>query len=311
MSYKRKKQMLDHLPWDEVAAKYASGWGFKRLADHYGENRSMMRTVLKKRGIIRPYSERTIIARAMLHAPARAKRAIKNEWMWRISELEDDRRMWNSLDKCWGQKTREERNQNALKRYYANHEENKRLSAKRAHSWYHKFAKLNPEQKQKRKNVTARWRAKNKTHLREWQRHWMANNPERLRNYRKKGNASAYNRMVHNMRKRLRDFIRAGRAYQVLRYHQMIGCTTKQLMEHIEAQFTDGMNWGNYGKWHIDHLRPCASFDLTDQLEAEQCFHYSNLRPLWSSDNLAKSSMMAGIIYRRGKPVREVMPQEF
>ena len=63
---------------------------------------------------------------------------------------------------------------------------------------------------------------------------------------------------------------------------------------HLENQFVDGMNWNNYGKngWHIDHIKPCASFDLTDPKQQKICFHYTNLQPLWAIDNLIKHSKL-------------------
>ena len=72
------------------------------------------------------------------------------------------------------------------------------------------------------------------------------------------------------------------------------GCTSKELIEHIESQFVDGMTWENRGAkgWHLDHIRPLSSFDFTgddmdEQLKA--AWHYTNLQPLWWYDNLAKS----------------------
>ena len=51
------------------------------------------------------------------------------------------------------------------------------------------------------------------------------------------------------------------------------------------------MTWDNYGRsgWVIDHIRPCASFNLSKSSEQKKCFHYSNLQPLWEEDNLVKS----------------------
>lgn len=53
------------------------------------------------------------------------------------------------------------------------------------------------------------------------------------------------------------------------------------------------MNWDNYGKkekqWSVDHIIPCAVFDLTDPVEQKQCFHYSNCRPMWHIENIKKS----------------------
>ena len=69
----------------------------------------------------------------------------------------------------------------------------------------------------------------------------------------------------------------------------LIGCSIKKIRQHLESQFLPGMSWENHGKWHIDHIRPCASFDLTDPEQQKQCFHYTNLQPLWAADNLAKS----------------------
>ena len=69
---------------------------------------------------------------------------------------------------------------------------------------------------------------------------------------------------------------------------KLIGCSIKKLRKHFEKQFTKDMNWANYGKWHIDHIRPCASFDLSKPEEQKKCFHYTNLQPLWAIDNLKK-----------------------
>ena len=69
----------------------------------------------------------------------------------------------------------------------------------------------------------------------------------------------------------------------------LLGCSFLSFTKRLESQFKKGMNWNNYGKWHIDHIRPCASFDLTDPEQQKQCFHYTNLQPLWAEDNLRKS----------------------
>jgi hypothetical protein len=70
----------------------------------------------------------------------------------------------------------------------------------------------------------------------------------------------------------------------------LIGCSVPQLRKHLEAQFTEGMTWDNHGEWHIDHIKPCASFDLTDAEQQLECFNYTNLQPLWASDNLSKGA---------------------
>ena len=71
----------------------------------------------------------------------------------------------------------------------------------------------------------------------------------------------------------------------------LLGCTAEHFKKHLEEQFKDDMSWENYGirGWHIDHIKPCASFDLSVIEEQKECFHYTNLQPLWWFDNLAKS----------------------
>ncbi len=76
---------------------------------------------------------------------------------------------------------------------------------------------------------------------------------------------------------------------------ELLGCTVEELCAHLEAQFQPGMTWDNYGfyGWHIDHIIPCAAFDLSDPEQQRACFHWSNLQPLWAIDNLSKGARKA------------------
>lgn len=69
---------------------------------------------------------------------------------------------------------------------------------------------------------------------------------------------------------------------------ELVGCPIEFLRGYLEARFQEGMTWENHGEWHVDHIRPCVSFDLTDPEQQRKCFHYTNLQPLWASDNLSK-----------------------
>ena len=79
-----------------------------------------------------------------------------------------------------------------------------------------------------------------------------------------------------------------GRALKHSRTLDMLGCTIDFFMQHIEQQFQPGMTWQNHGQWHIDHIKPCASFDLTDPAQQKTCFNFSNMQPLWAEDNMKK-----------------------
>jgi hypothetical protein len=72
----------------------------------------------------------------------------------------------------------------------------------------------------------------------------------------------------------------------------LIGCSIPELRLHLEKKFKEGMSWDNHSinGWHIDHIIPCDSFDLTNPYEQKKCFHYSNLQPLWMVDNIRKGA---------------------
>lgn len=76
----------------------------------------------------------------------------------------------------------------------------------------------------------------------------------------------------------------------------LIGCSVEQLMAHLKSLFKPGMTWENYGHkgWHIDHIKPCAKFDLTDPEEQKACFHWTNLQPLFAVENLRKGDKYVG-----------------
>ncbi len=69
---------------------------------------------------------------------------------------------------------------------------------------------------------------------------------------------------------------------------KLLGCTVQELKNYLESKFSVGMNWNNHGLWHIDHVKPLASFDLTNLDEMKLACHYTNLQPLWAKDNQEK-----------------------
>ena len=111
----------------------------------------------------------------------------------------------------------------------------------------------------------------------------------KLRKYRQN---SLLFRMKNNLRSRILAALKGDLALKRDRTMDLVGCTPRELKSHIETHFKPGMNWDNWGKgdgfWNLDHIRPCASFDLTDQEQQKACFHWSNLQPLWAQENLEK-----------------------
>ena len=110
-------------------------------------------------------------------------------------------------------------------------------------------------------------------------------------------------RVACNLRSALGRVLKLVGASKDQKTEELVGCSWVKLVKHLESLFADGMEWDNYGSseenWSIDHIRPCASFDLTDVNQQKECFHYSNLQPLWNKDNWVKNSWHQGEYVRR------------
>lgn len=106
--------------------------------------------------------------------------------------------------------------------------------------------------------------------------------------------------LLHTLRNRMHRAIKRGPSITKLENSrdsfakhsitQYIGCSAARLRDHLQSLFKEGMTFDNYGDWHIDHIRPCASFNLSLESDRHACFHFSNLQPLWKLENLHKGS---------------------
>jgi flagellar biosynthesis GTPase FlhF len=147
-----------------------------------------------------------------------------------------------------------------------------------------------PEERARAVEKTRRWVAENKERHREWSR-----------NYRtRKINTDPLYKAQHAMRRRfymaLRNQVYDGWNIRSGEAVRLLGCTMAEFVSHVESLWLPGMSWDNWSRdgWHIDHIMPMAAFDLTDEGQRKKACHYTNLRPLWAKDNLAKGSKVAG-----------------
>lgn len=133
-------------------------------------------------------------------------------------------------------------------------------------------------------------------------RRWRAENPELSRARASEANARRREKNRGNPNFQLRERCRA-RIIQALKRSftglsksvgtvELIGGSLEVFRQHIESLWLPGMTWETWSPkgWHIDHIRPCASFDLSDPAQQRECFHYTNTRPLWWVDNLTKGA---------------------
>jgi hypothetical protein len=122
-------------------------------------------------------------------------------------------------------------------------------------------------------------------------REWRKNNPDYNVTYNKnRKQIDSLFKLKITIRNRIRSFLKIKNITKKNKTFDIVGCSPEFLKEHIENQFTDGMNWENHGLygWHIDHIIPVSSAKTEE--DVHKLCHYTNLQPLWAEDNLKKNN---------------------
>jgi hypothetical protein len=133
------------------------------------------------------------------------------------------------------------------------------------------------------------WSNSKRQAVRENVKKYRESHPDIIKESAKKHRLKIHVKIVNNLRNRVRLALKHnGKSNNTMK---LIGCTVVELKQHLQLKFKDGMSWENYGLrgWHIDHIIPCAAFDLSIEEEQKKCFNYTNLQPLWWHENLSKS----------------------
>ena len=105
---------------------------------------------------------------------------------------------------------------------------------------------------------------------------------------KKKYNTDPYFKVVCSIRTRISKLLKQKNADKYNKFYTYLGCSKQDFILYFQAKFKEGMTWENHGEWHIDHIKPCSLFNLLNEDEQKKCFHYTNLQPLWASENLSK-----------------------
>ncbi len=163
---------------------------------------------------------------------------------------------------------------------------------KKGRQYYH-------ENKERRDQDVVLWRERNPEHISNYRRQYRKDNLEEIKKkrnkyYKIKCENDLNFLLLTRFRCRIREALKVQHANKNNTTYELTGCDRIELKNHFESLFTDGMSWDNYGihGWSIDHIIPCASFDLTDPEQQKICFHYSNLQPLWAKDNQKKGAKL-------------------
>lgn len=191
---------------------------------------------------------------------------------------------------------RREQKRLAQRRYREKHPE-KIAAARRA------YYEAHPD---KAKASSAKWRAANPEKVKQQQDAYSAENREKRLAYKREYDARPETRAKRSVyMKNLYDTDPNYRLASVLRRRlraalkndakvgsavTLLGCTPSEAWDHLESLFTEGMTRENHGEWHIDHVRPLSSFDLTDPEQLAAACHYTNLQPMWAIENIRKGA---------------------
>lgn len=152
----------------------------------------------------------------------------------------------------------------------------------------------NTTDREARRKYHSQYYQKNRSKVIKHQLEYIKNNREKINSrHNNKYHSDINYKMKHNLKRRMNNAIKGH--FKDCSTLKLLGCNLETVRQHLESKFTEGMNWDNYGKWHIDHIMPCASFDLSDPKQQRQCFHYTNLQPLWAKDNMQKKDKVPDI----------------
>jgi hypothetical protein len=147
--------------------------------------------------------------------------------------------------------------------------------------------------KERRAKTRKDWYEANKKSAREYSKAYSLANRDKIYAREKARRESDPAYLIRNrLRARVFQAIKKCGTAKTAFTQDLLGCTYEDARRHIASQFLPGMSWKNHGKWEIDHIRPCASFDLTDPEQQRQCFHYTNLQPLWWQENRSKGDSL-------------------
>jgi hypothetical protein len=143
------------------------------------------------------------------------------------------------------------------------------------------------------------WSDKNRGKLREYHSEWRNKNREQINEntrlwYLNRRRTDPGFRLKSNTRTAVWTCLKEGNVAKYRSTFELLGYTLEELMSHLEALFTEGMTWDNYGEWHVDHKIPMSSFNFetTEDREFKLCWCLDNLQPLWGPDNLSKGTKL-------------------
>lgn len=147
----------------------------------------------------------------------------------------------------------------------------------------------NRKNKEKNKEYKKKYYERNKDSIKLYNKEWSKKNPHYQGQYHKERmkNDPIFH-MSQKLRARLRDYLKKNQITKKNKTFKIIGCSPEELKKYLEERFYGEMSWENRNLWDIDHIIPLSSAKSIE--EVEKLSHYTNLQPLWRTENKKKSN---------------------
>lgn len=186
-------------------------------------------------------------------------------------------------------------------------EKNPEVVKARRDAWYQenkeRIAEVRRENAESLRQKSQAYREKNREKVLAQKRVHMklynANNKEKVRESKRKTlkirrETDSLYRLKRNTATLIRMKLNSGGYKKQSRTHEILGCDWDFFKFHMERQFLKGMSWENRSDWHIDHILPASS--ARNEEEAIRLNHFTNLRPMWAAENIAKSNKVLTLL---------------
>lgn len=178
--------------------------------------------------------------------------------------------------------------------YAANKEKRKaygkaRYEAKKAQicAWQKEYNKANAERvRAAHKSYYTRNKVKIAAQMKAWK---LANRDKVNANVQRLFREHPERKLLNRLRTRVIMAVKTQATQKAFKTEALIGCSVASFRIYIESKFEPGMTWENI---HLDHIIPCALFDLKKPEHQKICFHFSNYQPLFVKDNLEKGALL-------------------
>jgi hypothetical protein len=129
-------------------------------------------------------------------------------------------------------------------------------------------------------------------HVRQQRMEWFDKNRDislmKRREWEKQYFKDDKKRLIRNIRSRISIVVKKKGFIKSKKTRDVVGCSVEFLMTSLQNRFQEGMSWDNYGEWEIDHIIPISSAKTIEDIY--QLNHYTNLQPLWKTENASKSN---------------------